>query len=128
MSSVTGLVDCYCGRRAVRRTSWIEMNPGRRFHACRDYNRGGCGFFYWEDPPMCRRARAIIPGLLRKKNEMEAEIVRLKCSKKMLWKVILFIFVVCLMCIWMSFGWCFKKEEDCSRQLNMKMISGRVDG
>ncbi|KAK4432748.1 hypothetical protein Salat_1037000 [Sesamum alatum] len=126
MSTIVGRVDCYCGRRAVVRTSWTEVNPGRRFNACRDYNRGGCGFFDWEDPPMCRRARAIIPRLLRKKNEMEQEIMKLKCSKKKLWKVILLLFGVWLICIWVSVGCCLKKQEDCSRLLKMKMIAGHV--
>ncbi|CAA0825938.1 Unknown protein, partial [Striga hermonthica] len=34
MSFVTGSVNCYCGRRAVIRTSWMNENPGRHFHAC----------------------------------------------------------------------------------------------
>ncbi|KAL0374434.1 UNVERIFIED_CONTAM: hypothetical protein Sradi_3359100 [Sesamum radiatum] len=91
MSSVTGSVDCYCGRRVVVRTSWTDLNPGRRFNSCRDYNKGGCRYFEWEDPPMCRRAWMIIPGLLRKKNALEMEILNLKCSNKKLMKVVFFL-------------------------------------
>ncbi|CAA0831125.1 Unknown protein [Striga hermonthica] len=35
--------------------------------------RGGCKFFEWEDPPICRREKAIIPGLLRRVNALEDE-------------------------------------------------------
>ncbi|KAL0372192.1 UNVERIFIED_CONTAM: hypothetical protein Scaly_0900800 [Sesamum calycinum] len=38
MSSITGSVNSYCGRRVVLRTSWIELNPRWRSHAYRDYN------------------------------------------------------------------------------------------
>ncbi|KAK4434379.1 hypothetical protein Salat_0600700 [Sesamum alatum] len=40
MSTITGSIDCYCGRRVVLRTSWTEVNPGRRFHSCREYKEG----------------------------------------------------------------------------------------
>ncbi|KAK6158799.1 hypothetical protein DH2020_006113 [Rehmannia glutinosa] len=78
MSHTMGLVDCYCGRRAVLRTSWTDDNPGRRFHACLQYSGGGCSFFDWEDPPMCRRSRVIIPGLLRKINALKEDVNALK--------------------------------------------------
>ncbi|GER30052.1 GRF zinc finger containing protein, partial [Striga asiatica] len=80
MSFVTGSVDCYCGRRAVIRTSWTTENPGRRFQACSNLSEEdpGCVFFDWYDPPMCRRAKALIPGLLKKMNASEEEILKLK--------------------------------------------------
>ncbi|GER39586.1 GRF zinc finger containing protein [Striga asiatica] len=79
MSFVMGSVDCYCGRRAVIRTSWTTENPGRRFQAClKNEEEGGCVFFDWNDPPMCRRAKALIPGLLKKMNASEEEILKLK--------------------------------------------------
>lgn len=56
-------MSCFCGNPAVVRTSWTNINPGRRFQACSQVP--GCGFFVWVDPPMCARAIAIIPGLLR---------------------------------------------------------------
>lgn len=28
------MVNCSCGRRAVIRTSWTNINPGRRFYSC----------------------------------------------------------------------------------------------
>ena len=73
---------------------------------------GGCGFFDWEDPPMCRRARAIIPGLLRKKNEMEAEILKLNFRHGRLWRQTVVLLVVCIICIWVSVGLCSKKQQE----------------
>lgn len=32
----------------------------------------GCGFHEWLDPPMCSRAKHIIPGLLKKVNTLES--------------------------------------------------------
>ncbi|GER33799.1 GRF zinc finger containing protein [Striga asiatica] len=79
MSFVTGSVDCYFGRRAVIRTSWTTENPGRRFQAClKNEEGGGCVLFDWYDPPMCRRAKALIPRLLKKMNASEEEILKLK--------------------------------------------------
>ncbi|PON67760.1 hypothetical protein TorRG33x02_263550 [Trema orientale] len=34
---------------------------------------GGCGFFYWVDPEMCERSKRVIPGLLRRIRDLEAE-------------------------------------------------------
>ncbi|KAK4400195.1 hypothetical protein Sango_1125600 [Sesamum angolense] len=76
MSTVTSSHECHCGRPAVMRTAWTNENPGRRFHSCRNYKRGGCRFFAWEDPPICQRARTIIPGLLRRINGLEGEVGR----------------------------------------------------
>ncbi|GER55085.1 polyketide synthase [Striga asiatica] len=45
---------------------------------------GGCKFFEWEEPPMCRRSMAIIPGLIRKVNVMEAENEKLKKRLEMM--------------------------------------------
>ncbi|GJW28097.1 hypothetical protein Tco_0044972 [Tanacetum coccineum] len=56
----------------VIRTSWTQANPGRRFRCC---SRSGnpCGYFFWVDPAMCARSTAIIPGLLRNINNLQAE-------------------------------------------------------
>ncbi|KAL0456173.1 UNVERIFIED_CONTAM: hypothetical protein Slati_0956500, partial [Sesamum latifolium] len=66
-------VLCYYGKKAAMRTSWMNYNPGRRFHGCNDFPNG-CGFFHWEDPPICTRAKSIIPSLLRKLDKKESEI------------------------------------------------------
>ncbi|GER56895.1 GRF zinc finger containing protein [Striga asiatica] len=47
----------------------------------------GCDFFDWYDPPMCRRSKIIIPGLLRKMNEREVEIKKLKLKNEHLVKL-----------------------------------------
>ncbi|PWA38768.1 zinc finger, GRF-type [Artemisia annua] len=67
------MVQCACGRRAVIRTSWTNINPGRRFYSCpqKDSN---CPFIDWVDPPMCPRSVLIIPGLLRGRNTLEANL------------------------------------------------------
>ncbi|KAL0451759.1 UNVERIFIED_CONTAM: hypothetical protein Slati_1154000 [Sesamum latifolium] len=70
-------VICYCGKKAAMRTSWTNYNPGRRFHGCNDFPNW-CGFFHWEDPPMCTRAKSMIPSLLRKLDKKESEISILK--------------------------------------------------
>ncbi|KAK6140688.1 hypothetical protein DH2020_025570 [Rehmannia glutinosa] len=63
---------CHCGRNAVKKTSWTDLNPGRRYSACENFREvGGCCYFVWIDPPMCTRARQIIPGLLKKVNKLE---------------------------------------------------------
>ncbi|PWA71578.1 zinc finger, GRF-type [Artemisia annua] len=61
------MVNCFCGLQCAIRTSWTDVNPGRRFFSCpRDVPN--CGFFEWCDPPMCPRSVVIIPGLLRARN------------------------------------------------------------
>ncbi|GJU60717.1 zinc finger, GRF-type containing protein [Tanacetum coccineum] len=60
---------CHCGLPTLCRTSWTQINPGRRFHCCSKVG-DNCGFNGWFDPPMCPRAVVIIPGLLRNTNEL----------------------------------------------------------
>ncbi|KAK6150062.1 hypothetical protein DH2020_017587 [Rehmannia glutinosa] len=68
-------VFCNCGRNATMKTSWTDLNPGRRYMACQKFKEvGGCTFFNWIDPPMCSRARQIIPGLLKKINKLEDQV------------------------------------------------------
>ncbi|KAK6151949.1 hypothetical protein DH2020_014584 [Rehmannia glutinosa] len=82
MSYVTGEDVCHCGTLAVIRTSWTTDNPGRRFQSCRQFDRGGCSFFAWKDPPMCRRAKAIIPGLLKRINDMCKELEKMELNEQ----------------------------------------------
>uniref|UniRef100_A0A5B7ACY3 GRF-type domain-containing protein n=1 Tax=Davidia involucrata TaxID=16924 RepID=A0A5B7ACY3_DAVIN len=84
---------CHCGKRAIIRTSWTDLNPGRRFHGCeKSGDHSGCGFFNWYDPPICNRARQVIPGLLRSMTRLEIEVSRLqnqvsrlRAKEKRLW-------------------------------------------
>ncbi|XP_012839459.1 PREDICTED: uncharacterized protein LOC105959844 [Erythranthe guttata] len=78
-------MSCYCSRRTTMKTSWTELNPGRRYETCQKYREiGGCNYFAWVDPPMCERSRQIIPGLLRRINNNEKELKKIEeqLSKK----------------------------------------------
>ncbi|KAG8376123.1 hypothetical protein BUALT_Bualt09G0030600 [Buddleja alternifolia] len=60
---------CGCGKIPVRRTSWTDDNPGRRYISCKRFGEpNGCCYFVYLDPPMCNRARQIILVLLRRAN------------------------------------------------------------
>ncbi|XP_062079542.1 uncharacterized protein LOC133784000 [Humulus lupulus] len=75
--------NCHCRppRPVVERTAWKNKNPGRRFKTCNKYRiHGGCNFFEWIDPPMCHRAKVVIPGLLRKIGDLETEITSLSTT------------------------------------------------
>ncbi|KAL0381697.1 UNVERIFIED_CONTAM: hypothetical protein Sangu_0234000 [Sesamum angustifolium] len=65
---------CLCGYEVVVRTSWINSNPGCRFRGCLGDNGSYCGVFQWVDPPMCLRAKEIIPGLLSRLNDHERRL------------------------------------------------------
>ncbi|KAG8366126.1 hypothetical protein BUALT_Bualt17G0043400 [Buddleja alternifolia] len=45
-----------------------------------DLKDGLCKFFVWEDPPMCRRSKVVIPGLLNRLNNKDNEIYELRGS------------------------------------------------
>ncbi|PIN05649.1 DNA-(apurinic or apyrimidinic site) lyase [Handroanthus impetiginosus] len=73
---------CYCGRMAILKTSWTNINPGCCFMGCANIRSEGggrqCGFFAWVDPPICARGTVIILGLLRKlqaRNEEDCVLV-----------------------------------------------------
>ncbi|PON31374.1 hypothetical protein TorRG33x02_357980 [Trema orientale] len=58
----------------VVRTSWTKESPGKRFKSRRKLRAyGGYAFFYWVDPQMCDRSKRVIPGLLRRIRDLEAE-------------------------------------------------------
>lgn len=59
---------CFCGKWLAAKTAWTDANAGRRFISCER-----CRFFRWLDEPLCERSRAIIPGLLRRINKLEAQ-------------------------------------------------------
>ncbi|KAL4564507.1 hypothetical protein LXL04_028571 [Taraxacum kok-saghyz] len=63
--------------RALMRTSWTDLNPGRRFWGCpKPYST--CGFIGWIDGPMCERSKRVIPGLLRTLNSVERSLEKSK--------------------------------------------------
>ncbi|GER54523.1 GRF zinc finger containing protein [Striga asiatica] len=75
MSEVTLDEYCTCGKRTVMVTSRTDNNPGRRYAT---YKGSDCKHFVWINPPMCTRARQIIPRLLRRINLAEAELASKK--------------------------------------------------
>ncbi|CAL8998949.1 unnamed protein product [Prunus brigantina] len=62
---------CFCGMKIKRRTSWTDLNPGRRFEAC-DQNRPNKTS--WLDNETCPRGKEVLLGLLRRLRGMEEEI------------------------------------------------------
>ncbi|XP_021825368.1 uncharacterized protein At4g04775 [Prunus avium] len=66
---------CACGTKIIRRTSWTDLNLGRRFDACdKNWNsRRGMHFFEWVDNETCPRGKQVVPGLLRRLRAMEEE-------------------------------------------------------
>ncbi|KAG8385820.1 hypothetical protein BUALT_Bualt03G0085000 [Buddleja alternifolia] len=72
-AKVVPLCSCDSPMPASLKTSWTSDNPGRRFYGC-ILGRSGCTFFDWYDPPMCARAKVLIPGLLRKINGLEKQV------------------------------------------------------
>ncbi|PIM99039.1 hypothetical protein CDL12_28470 [Handroanthus impetiginosus] len=97
-------VLCHCLNIVVFCTSCTEDNPGRRFQCCQN-REGGCSFFRWVDDPLCPRARAIIPGLLRRLNVLENErdtFLRenVKLEKRMKWLKALLLGVLLGLSIW----------------------------
>ncbi|KAL6285884.1 hypothetical protein ACE6H2_010274 [Prunus campanulata] len=67
---------CECGSEIKRRTSWTDLNPGRRFEAC--YNnrnsKRGLHFFAWVENETGPRGKEILPRLLRRLRGMEDEL------------------------------------------------------
>ncbi|KAG8365732.1 hypothetical protein BUALT_Bualt17G0002500 [Buddleja alternifolia] len=99
-SSSIDQVECECEGHKLAKlyTSWTNDNPRRRFHACRKFKVRMSSFCHsiW----LQSSARAIIPGLLRGKNELEVEVCKLreraqKLQKKLVltW-VLMFVFNV----------------------------------
>ncbi|KAK6119504.1 hypothetical protein DH2020_046754 [Rehmannia glutinosa] len=69
---------CHCEKNVVKKTSWTDLDPGRRYSACEKFREvGGCTYFAWIDPPMCTRSRQIFPELLKRANKLEGEGVEM---------------------------------------------------
>ncbi|KAL3519362.1 hypothetical protein ACH5RR_017513 [Cinchona calisaya] len=83
-------------------TSWTDDNLGKRFFCC-DRLQGSVGrdFFQWHDPVMCRRSRALIPGLLRGMTAKDAESERLRIRERRLIYLVLTVFSLILL-RWLS--------------------------
>ncbi|KAM6557247.1 hypothetical protein CsatB_004266 [Cannabis sativa] len=71
---------CGCGFESVIRTSRTIDNPNRKFYGCPNYknklNRG-CNFIMWIEASG-RRSRNDFSGLLRRLDEIEANVKQLE--------------------------------------------------
>ncbi|KAG8369037.1 hypothetical protein BUALT_Bualt15G0108700 [Buddleja alternifolia] len=77
---------CSCGTNTVMKTSWTDHNPGRPYIAYERFKQiNGCNYFVWIDPPICTRARQIIPGLLRRVNRFEEDLNRFEEEEKQIY-------------------------------------------
>ncbi|KAB1213322.1 hypothetical protein CJ030_MR5G003608 [Morella rubra] len=76
------ITRCDCGLRAPFRTSWTDINLGRRFFDCALYNGKSklCGFFFWFDPRTCPRGMEVEPHLMKKIKDLRGEMALLKRS------------------------------------------------
>ncbi|PWA62918.1 zinc finger, GRF-type [Artemisia annua] len=88
------MVTCFCGNEAVLCTSWTNTNPGRRFWSFAQ-SVPNCGFFLWFDPPMCVCSRAIIPGLLTSRNQLQERLNTMAFANRRL--------KIWLICSWFLF-------------------------
>ncbi|KAH1047605.1 hypothetical protein J1N35_038389 [Gossypium stocksii] len=57
------IAKCHCNKLAPRDTSWSDLNLGRKFYGCLDFQDGGCDFFKWYDGKMCDRAIELLRQL-----------------------------------------------------------------
>ncbi|GJT92419.1 zinc finger, GRF-type containing protein [Tanacetum coccineum] len=80
---------CFCVLPAVTRTSWADANPCRRFFGCPQIEGQRCIYFGWLDTPMCQIALMIIPGLLRARNRLEADMMVLVQANRKLKKYLI---------------------------------------
>ncbi|CAI9279180.1 unnamed protein product [Lactuca saligna] len=83
-------------RQAVIVTSWTDLNPGRRFWKC----PSSCGFIAWFDEPMCRRAVAVIPCLLRSKNKLQESLLQASFEAKKVKMMLVFSWVFFFMYVY----------------------------
>ena len=67
---------CQCGLKAKL---WTSANLGRRFFGCDLFDKeGGCQFFSYYEPPMCLRAKEVIPDFIHKIRHLEAAKVEVE--------------------------------------------------
>ncbi|XP_009783062.1 uncharacterized protein [Nicotiana sylvestris] len=77
-------------------TSWTQLNPGRRFFACKIRKKKvGCDYFCWYDDKIPTQAKNIIWGLLKRVKAFEEEKVQAKRRR-----ILLTIVVVLLVVLW----------------------------
>lgn len=98
---------CYCGKLAADRVAWTDANAGRRFRNCIEGSRG-CNYFQWVDGPLCSRAQIVIPGLLRRLNNMEADyemrLLEVQNSETRKWRIRLLVVLSLWLFVWLFSG------------------------
>ncbi|KAI8542917.1 hypothetical protein RHMOL_Rhmol08G0177100 [Rhododendron molle] len=98
---------CYYKKVGKVTTSWTDSNPERRFIGCEHYGQpGACGYFIWFDPPMCDRAKVVIPGLLWSLGRHETKKIRADAKIKRLRKMnnVLFAALVATWCLFVPYA------------------------
>ncbi|KAF5768846.1 putative transcription factor GRF family [Helianthus annuus] len=95
------MVFCNCGQDAIIVTSWTDLNPGRRFYSCPTMNPNCGRFIGCVDPPMCSRAVAIIPGLLRHRNQVDAELAKMREKNRLKNNIITGLLILLGFVFWM---------------------------
>ncbi|WMV38663.1 hypothetical protein MTR67_032048 [Solanum verrucosum] len=79
MASVDEGRYCRCGNEALLKTSWTQLNPGRRFFTCRISKKmGGCDYFLWYEDRHPPQANRVMWGLLKKVNAFDEKLNRAK--------------------------------------------------
>ncbi|XP_019267457.1 PREDICTED: uncharacterized protein LOC109244774 [Nicotiana attenuata] len=79
MSPCAAARICKCGVSPKLNASWTQLNPGRRFFACKiGKKKGGCDYFCWYDDEMPIQVKKIIWDLLKRVKAFEEEKVQAK--------------------------------------------------
>lgn len=109
-----GQRHCYCGSVASIRTSWSEVNPGRRFVHCPNKSidgRHGCNYFDWVDGPVNRNANNSVRNCIVSNqphlSEMDSEVRNHRLVNARLEVLIaenntrerMYVKVICLLCL-----------------------------
>ncbi|KAM3374113.1 hypothetical protein P3S68_012827 [Capsicum galapagoense] len=91
---------CLCRVKAEIKTSWTQLNTGRRFFCCKtSKTRGGCNYFDWYDDEMPPQAKRMMWDLLKKVKSFEEERNRSRKFK-----------VICVGAIMVLATWNFIKK------------------
>ena len=87
------------GEKTVIKTSWMTLNPGRKFWSCD--NQSCNRTFEWVEDDIPERARRIISGLLTSRSRLELVLKKIKKKEKYLWVCVIVLAIVII----------FKKES-----------------
>ncbi|OMO77464.1 hypothetical protein COLO4_25156 [Corchorus olitorius] len=71
-------IYCFCNKKTVRRCSWTDLNPGRRFYRCDSYSDHNYGFHTWHDPVFSEIAKEVIMELKMMERFLHDNVKQLK--------------------------------------------------